>query len=106
MDSASRGSRRVFLALREPSEVQKTRDSPPRPSQTGVDCGVPSGMSVARCAKFGRSINFLASGDSALGIILSLITAGGARIQGSRLISDATYPAPNPLSISTTLTFD
>jgi hypothetical protein len=27
-------------------------------------------------------------------------------IQGSRLMSDATYPAPNPLSIFTTLTFD
>ena len=25
---------------------------------------------------------------------------------GKRLISDATYPAPNPLSIFTTLTFD
>src|SRR2546430_13579125 len=63
-------------------------------------------MSVARWAKFGRSINFLASGDRVVGIVRFQITKLGIWIQGSRLISDATYPAPKPLSIFTTLTFD
>jgi hypothetical protein len=31
---------------------------------------------------------------------------GFSRTQGRRLISDATYPAPNPLSMFTTLTFE
>src|ERR1700719_426814 len=64
MDKATRGSRRVFLAFSEASPVHTTIRSPSRPIQTGTDCGEPSGMRVARCAKFGRSISFLAFSDS------------------------------------------
>ena len=31
---------------------------------------------------------------------------GGFRVHGRRLINDATYPAPNPLSMFTTLTLE
>ena len=56
---------------------------------------------------FGRAF-FSVSSVSSVVEIKSLSTGGkGYRREGyRRLISDATYPAPNPLSIFTTLTFD
>src|SRR5262249_54225669 len=61
MDSATRGSRRVFFAFSDPSPVQTTIRSPSRPTHTGTLCGEPSDISVARWAKFGRSTSCLIS---------------------------------------------
>src|SRR5438552_266367 len=43
MESETRGSRRVFFALSEPSPVQISIRSPSRPTQMGTHCGEPSG---------------------------------------------------------------
>ncbi len=48
IESATRGSRRVFLALSEPSPVPTRMRSPSRVTHTGADWGEPSGMRVAR----------------------------------------------------------
>jgi hypothetical protein len=69
MDTATRGSRLVLRPFKEPSLVQTSRRSPSRPTHTGVLCGEPSGISVARWAKFGRSMSALASADSASGMM-------------------------------------
>src|SRR5690349_24033737 len=66
MDSATRGSRRVFLALSEPSPVSTRMRSPSRVTQTGADWGEPSGMIVARWAKFGPSKSRLTSSGSGI----------------------------------------
>src|SRR5581483_3535713 len=68
MESATRGSRRVFLPFREESPVQITINSPSLPIHTGTLCGEPSGMSVARCAKLGRSTSPLMSAESSIPI--------------------------------------
>ena len=52
-----------------------------------------------KCAKLAQSIICRTSGDR-------LILINVLLDYGSRLISDATYPAPNPLSMFTTLTFE
>src|SRR5579864_703621 len=68
MESETRGSRRVFFALREPSPVQIKMRSPSRPTQMGTLCGEPSAIRVARWAKLGPSIKALIS--SVRGIVI------------------------------------
>src|SRR5579872_368883 len=47
---ATRGSRRIFLSFWRPRAVFTSTRSPSRSTHTGVTCGLPSGMSVARLA--------------------------------------------------------
>ena len=49
IDSATRGSRWLFLAFSEVSPVHVRSRSPSSPTQTGTLWGEPSGISVARC---------------------------------------------------------
>src|ERR1700730_1698177 len=72
MESETRGSRRVFFALSEPSPVQISMRSLSRPTQMGTLCGEPSGIRVARWAKLGESSKALISSESgiAIGIVL------------------------------------
>ncbi len=90
-ESATRPSRRVFRALREPSLVPTRMRSPSRSTQTGADCGEPSGMIVARWAKFGPSISFLTSSGSAMAMRASL-PASELRLHSRPTASDATTP--------------
>src|ERR1700756_3362225 len=48
--SATRGSRRMFLSFWRPLAEFTTTRSPSRSHQTGVTCGEPSGIRVARLA--------------------------------------------------------
>src|SRR5262245_52884143 len=66
MDSATRGSRRVFLPFSELSLVPIRMRSPSRDTHTGAHCGEPSAMTLARCAKFAPSSSRLMSSDSAI----------------------------------------
>src|SRR5438552_13940769 len=66
MESDTRGSSRVFLALSEPSPVQIRIRSPSRPTQMGTLCGEPSGIRVARWAKLGASSKALISSESGI----------------------------------------
>src|ERR1700730_8217760 len=75
MEMATRGSRCVFFPLSEVASVQIRRRSPSRPIQTGALCGEPSDMSVAKCAKLGRSINFFTSSES--GTPIDFISGSG-----------------------------
>jgi len=68
MDSATRGSRRVFFALSEPSPVPTRMRSPSRVTHTGADWGEPSGITVARWAKLGPSKSCLTSSGSDMGM--------------------------------------
>jgi len=61
---------RVF-AFREASPVQIRIRSSSRPIQTGTLCGEPSGMRVARWAKFGASTKALISLESTIGMQVS-----------------------------------
>src|SRR6266496_100481 len=70
IDSATRGSRWLFLAFSEVSPVHIRSRSPSRPTQTGTLCGDPSGISVERCAKFGASTKDLMSSESRVGILI------------------------------------
>src|SRR5215469_14838603 len=70
MESATRGSRRVFFALSDPSLVPIRMRSPSRATQMGADWGDPSGIRVARWAKFGRSRRLLISSVSASGMAM------------------------------------
>src|SRR2546423_1697423 len=47
---ATRGSRRILLSFWRPRAVFTRTRSPSRSTHTGVTCGLPSGMSVARLA--------------------------------------------------------
>src|SRR3954469_9135335 len=47
---ATRGSRRIFLSFCLPRAVFTSTRSPSKSTHTGVTCGLPSGMSVARLA--------------------------------------------------------
>src|SRR5258708_32871485 len=76
MESDTRGSRRVFFPLSEPSPVQISMRSPSRPTQTGTLCGEPSCISVARCAKLEPSSKFLISLES--GIAMETILKYGS----------------------------
>ena len=70
IDSATRGSRWLFLAFSEVSPVHIRSRSPSSPTQTGTLWGEPSGISVARCAKLRASIKDLMSSESGLGILI------------------------------------
>ena len=74
MESETRGSRRVFFALSEPSPVQIRMRSPSRPTQMGTLCGEPSGIRVARWAKLGASSKALISSES--GIAMTTVLGG------------------------------
>src|SRR5439155_13682900 len=67
-DSATRASRFVFLALSEASPVQTRIRSPSRSTHTGATCGEPSGISVARWAKFAPRTSALISSESLVAI--------------------------------------
>src|SRR5436309_8144310 len=60
--------------------------SPSRPTHTGAFCGEPSGMRVARCAKFGLSISVLTSSDNCMStppeVRRPLLEEGLARLGG------------------------
>src|SRR3954464_4821313 len=47
---ATRGSRRMFLSFWRPRAVFTSTRSPSKSTHTGVTCGLPSGMTVARLA--------------------------------------------------------
>ncbi len=47
-ESATRGSRRRLRALRESGPVRMAMRSPSGSTQTGTECGAPSGRTVAR----------------------------------------------------------
>src|SRR5689334_3919965 len=49
-DSATRGSRRKFLAFTDVGPVKNAIRSPSAPTKTGTECGDPSGRTVARWA--------------------------------------------------------
>src|SRR5437899_12843575 len=67
-DSATRAARFVFLALSEASPVQTRIRSPSRSTHTGATCGEPSGISVARWAKFAPRTSALISSESFVAI--------------------------------------
>jgi hypothetical protein len=72
MDSATRGSRRAFFALSEPSPVQIRMRSPSRPTQTGRSGANRQASGWARWAKLGPSRRALISVESgiAMGTVL------------------------------------
>src|SRR6266496_2184069 len=90
IDSATRGSRWLFLAFSEVSPVHIRSRSPSRPTQTGTLCGDPSGITVERCAKLGASTKDLMSSESRVGILIlrSNFTAQRREPQFSPRIQD------------------
>src|SRR5262245_24957299 len=98
MESDTRGSRRVFRPFSEPSLVHTRRRSPSRPTQTGAFCGEPSGIRVARCAKFARSIRAWASVERMdmrflLPVSGILVEGGPARARpGDRIVDTRSIP--------------
>src|SRR3990172_1408937 len=58
---ATRGSRWMFLTLRFLGRWPATISSPSSPIQTRVTCGLPSRLSVTKCARQPDSIKFLMS---------------------------------------------
>ena len=80
IDTPTRASRRVFLALSEPSPVETRIESPSRSTHTGATCGEPSLMSVAKWAKFAPRTSVLTSSESWSGIGTSVVL----RLEGDR----------------------
>src|SRR5262245_57880669 len=79
MESATRGSRRVFFAFSELSFVPIKMRSPSRETHTGADCGEPSGNRLARWAKLGPSRSRLISSDKAMPMVFSFAGEQGAQ---------------------------